>query len=253
MNKYIYISITITIFLSSCISKKQVLYMQDLNNEDINSVISSQHILQENDILNISVTSLELKASIPYNINLSVNNMPANIDLMKLNGYLVTKGKTINFPVLGEISVSGKTIHDLENYLKKRLETEGYLIKPNIIVRLINSKVTILGEVNQPGTFNFTENNISMLQALGFAGDLTIDGSREDVIVIREIDGKRVTTKLDLTSASLLNSPYQNILPNDVIIVNPNSKKVKSAGIVGNLTNVLSIASILLSTIILIR
>ena len=71
--------------------------------------------------------------------------------------------------------------------------------------------------------------------------------------MIRQIDGKRVTTKLDLTKASLLNSPYQNILPNDIIIVNPNSKKIKSAGIVGNLTNVLSIASILLSTIILIR
>jgi polysaccharide export outer membrane protein len=104
-----------------------------------------------------------------------------------------------------------------------------------------------------PGTYTFTENNISLLQALGLAGDLTIDGNRKDIILIRVADCKRINTKLDLTSTSWLNSTYQNIKPNDVIIVNPNSKKVKSAGLVGNISIVLSIASILLSSIILIR
>ena len=175
------------------------------------------------------------------------------LDLIQLNGYLVSNNKTINFPILGEISVAGKTAHDLENYLKQRLESEGHLLKPNVTIRLLNAKFTILGEVNMPGTFTFTEKNISILQALGLAGDLTIDGNRKDIIIIRESDGKRITTKLDLTSSSFLNSPYQNIQPNDVIIVNPNSKKIASAGLVGNTSTVLSIASILLSTIILIR
>ena len=79
-----------------------------------------------------------------------------------------------------------------------------------------------------PGTYTFTENNITLLQALGLAGDLTIDGNRQDIILIRVADGKRITTKLDLTSASWLNSTYQNIKPNDVIIVNPNTKKMKN-------------------------
>ena len=150
-------------------------------------------------------------------------------------------------------SVAGKTTQNLENYLKEILQSGGHLIKPNVIVRLLNSKVTILGEVRSPGTYNFTENNISLLQALGLAGDLTIDGNRKDILLIRESDGQRTTTKLDLTSSSFLISSYQYIQPNDVIIVNPNLKKVTSAGLIGNISTFLSIASILLSTIILIK
>ena len=104
-----------------------------------------------------------------------------------------------------------------------------------------------------PGTYSFMENNISLMQALGLAGDLTIDGNRKDIILIRGSDGLRTIVNLDLTSASFLASPYQNIQPNDVIIVNPNTKKVVSAGLIGNISTFLSIASILLSTIILIK
>ena len=127
------------------------------------------------------------------------------------------------------------------------------MIKPNVNVRLLNGKVTVLGEVNNPGTYTFTEKNITLFQCLGLAGDLTIDGNRQDIILIRETDGKRTVVNIDLTSANWLMSPYQNVQPNDVLIINPNSKKVKSAGLLGNISTALSIASILLSTIILIR
>ena len=257
ISKYIFKYITPIFFLiilfNSCKTAKDILYIQDLNSTDISKVYSSQNILQENDILKIDVSSLEIKASVPYNKPMIGGVVGNNIDILQLNGYLVSSNKTINFPVLGEISVAGITVDDLENYLRERLENEGHLIKPNVSIRLINSKVTILGEVNTPGTYTFTEKNISLLQAIGLAGDLTIDGNRKDIVLIRESDGDRTTTKLDLTSASFLTSPYQNIHPNDVIIVNPNSKKIKSAGLVGNIPTVLSIASILLSTIILIR
>jgi polysaccharide export outer membrane protein len=248
-----YFTLAVLFFLCSCVSKKELLYLQDIQASNNSKVISSINILQENDILKIDVTSLEMKASIPYNKGASGNTMLNSTDLMQLNGYLVSKNKTINFPVLGEISVEGKTTKNLEDALKKQLESEGHLIKANVSVRLLNAKITILGEVNMPGTYTFTENNITLLQALGLAGDLTIDGNRKDLIVIRETDGKRIAKTLDLTSASWLNGPYQNIHPNDVIIVNPNSKKVKSAGLIGNISTALSIASILLSTIILIR
>lgn len=255
MNKYIlfYIQmIGFMLFFSSCVSKKNLLYLQDLQSYNNSEVISSQNILQENDILKIDVTSIEMNASIPYN-KASVPNNFASLQLLQLNGYIVSKKKTINFPILGEISVSGKTTEDLEQYLKELLESEGHLINPNVTVRLLNSKVTILGEVRNPGTYTFTEKNISLLQAIGLAGDLTIDGNRKDIIVIRESDGQRTTTNIDLTSASWLTGLYQNIRPNDVIIINPNSKKITSAGLIGNISTVLSIASILLSTIILIK
>ena len=241
------------LFFQSCVSKKQVLYFQDIASLDISKVKSTQNTLQENDILKIDVTSLEMKASLSYN-KVSPQNIVANsLEQMQISGYLVTKNKTINFPVLGEISVAGKTAQDLENFLIKRLENDGHLIKPNVSVRLLNAKVTILGEVNRPGTYTFTEKNLSFLQVIGLAGDLTIDGNRKDIILIRESDSNRTVTNIDLTSADWLMSSFNNILPNDVIIINPNSKKVKSAGLLGNITTALSIASILLSTIILIR
>jgi polysaccharide export outer membrane protein len=241
------------LILQSCVSKKQVLLMQDIDEYDIIKVTSSQNILQENDILKIEVTSLEMKASIPYNKASSQANGINSLALMQINGYLVSKNKTINFPVLGEISVEGKTTTDLEDDIKQQLESEGHLIKPNVSVRLLNAKFTILGEVKMPGTYTFTENNISLLQALGLAGDLTIDGNRHDIRLIREIDGQRFSTNIDITSADFLTSSFQNVKPNDVIIINPNSKKVKSAGLLGNISTALSIASILLSSIILIR
>jgi polysaccharide biosynthesis/export protein len=227
--------------------------MQDINEKYISEVTLSNYTFQKNDILKIDVTSLETKASIPYNKVSSAGMVGNSVDLMQLTGYLVSSNKTINFPVLGLISVADKTLEDLENDLKNRLENEGHLINPIVSVRLLNAKVTILGEVKSPGTYTFTEKNISLLQAIGLAGDLTIDGNRNDIILIRESDGERTTTKLDITSASFLNSSFQNIQPNDVIIVNQNSKKISSAGLVGNISTVLSIASILLSTIILIK
>ena len=227
--------------------------MQDINEVDISKVTTFQNIIQENDILKIDITSLEMNASIPYNKASIANNLGNSLEILQLNGYLVSVNNTINFPILGEISVADKTTLDLEKYLVNLLESEGHLINPNVTVRLLNSKFTILGEVNRPGTYNFTEKNINFLQALGLAGDLTIDGNRKDVVIIRESNGQRTTTKLDLTSAVWLSSPNQNILANDVIIVNPNSKKITSAGLIGNISTVLSIASILLSTIILIK
>ena len=252
-NFFYLLTIGFLLFFSSCVSKKNLLYLQDIQNYNNSEVISSKKNIQENDILKIDVTSLELSASLPYNQPLFQTNAGINLEGMQLIGYLVSDNKTINFPVLGEISVAEKTPQDLEKYLKNLLEMGGHLINPRVTVRLLNSKVTILGEVRSPGTFTFTEKNISLLQALGLAGDLTIDANRKNIIVIRESNGQRTTTKIDLTSASWLSSLYQNIQPNDVIIVSPNSKKVTSAGLIGNISTVLSIASILLSTIILIK
>ena len=178
--------------------------------------------------------------------------MANSLDLIKLEGYLVSQDKTINFPVLGIVSVAGKTTTALEKELKERLKAGGYLIDPVVTVRLLNAKVTLLGEVKAPGTYTFTENNMSFLQALGLAGDLTINGDREDVILIRNVDGIQTASHLNLTSANWLSGPNQNIKPNDVIVVNPNASKVKTAGFIGNASVVLAMASIILSSIVIL-
>jgi len=249
--KYIFSSLLALTLLQSCVSKKEMLYLQDLESFNNTEVTFTNHTLQVDDILKISVRALMPEAALPYNNVTGGSVVANNIDVMKLDGYLVSQNSTINFPVLGELSVKDKTTQDLENDIKKLLVDGGYLISPNVTVRLLNAKFTILGEVLRPGTFSFTENNISLLQALGLAGDLTINGSREDVVVLRYVDGVQTTARINLTSANFLSGSYQMIKPNDVIIVNPNSARVSSAGYVGNLSAILSIASVILTSILL--
>ena len=119
-------------------------------------------------------------------------------------------------------------------------------------VRLLNAKVTILGEVNRPGTYNFTEQFISIPQALGYAGDLTIQGKRTDIILVREQEGTRTSSRIDLTTTNWMNNPEYRVMPNDVIVVNPNITKVKSSGFVGNASVVMSIVTTLLSITVLL-
>ncbi|MGC1631603.1 MAG: polysaccharide biosynthesis/export family protein, partial [Gelidibacter sp.] len=167
-------------------------------------------------------------------------------------GYLVSENNSINFPQMGIIYTKDKTTGQLQEELTKLLEDGGHLKNPTVNVRLINAKVTILGEVKAPGTYNFTEESVNLMQALGLAGDLNINGKRDDVLLIREADGVFNTTHLNLTSAELLTSPYYFIKPNDVIMVNPNGPKIKSSGFVGNVGTFISVFSILLSTVLLI-
>lgn len=225
--------------------------MQDVDDYVNENVPYTNAKIQPNDVLNISVGALVADSAIPY--NKMVNNTGGNsVELMQLQGYLVSEELTINFPILGILSVKDKTTQEFAIYLKKLLEDNGHLKNPTVDVRLINGKVTILGEVNQPGTYNFTEQNITLLQALGYARDLTINGKREDIILMRDEKGVRQITHIDLTKGDWLNGPYNFIKPNDIIVVNPNQPKVKSAGFVGNTATVISVVSILLSTIVLI-
>src|SRR5690606_2279949 len=159
---------------------------------------------------------------------------------------------TIKFPVLGKIDVSGKTTTQLEEYLKQLLEDGGHLKNPVVIVRIVNSKVTVLGAVGSPGTYSFTEQNITLPQALGYAGDLNIKGVRHDILIIREENGVRSVGHIDMTQTNWFDSPYYWIKQNDVIVVDPNGPMVKSSGYITNIAGLLGVFSIILSTILLI-
>ena len=244
----------ILILIQSCVTKKDILYMQDDYVHLPLELSHNDNTIQVDDILDIRVTTLIPEASTPYNRGTSMGKQ-SNVSLenMKLEGYLVSQNKTINFPVLGTLSVANKSLIDLEKDLVKLLVDDSLLVNPTVTVRLLNSKVTILGEVNKPGTYTFTENSISFLQGLGLAGDLTINGDREDVLLIRSFDGILTTKHLNLTSADWLSGPYERIKPNDVIIVNPNGSKIKSSAFFGNSSSFVAIASLLISTVVLIN
>lgn len=250
MKHIIRILVVICLF-NSCANKKEILYLQDAEAYDNTVINYTTPKIQPNDVLKITVGALEAETVIPYNKS-SNSGQGGSLEIMQLEGYIVTDKYSINFPELGDISVKDLTPMQLQSKIKTLLQDAGQLKNPTVNVRLLNAKVTILGEVANPGTFTFAEQNITLLQALGYAGDLTINGKREDILIMRESDSLRQISHVDLTSAELLNSPFYYIRPNDVIIVNPNAPKIKSSGFVGNVGTFISVFSILLSTILII-
>jgi polysaccharide export outer membrane protein len=238
-------------FLSSCASKKDIILFQDIQESTQNKVTYTLPKIQINDILDVKISTLNPETAIPYNAISSLNAVPT-IELMKLQGNLVSAEGKINLPVLGSITASGKTTADLEKEIVLVLENNGHLKNPTVNVRILNAKVTVLGEVKMPGTYSYTEQSISLPQALGYAGDVTIEANRKEVILIREEDGVRKYHKIDLTKSDWFNSPYYTIKQNDIVYVYPNNVKVKSSGFIGNTSTVLSVISILLTTYVLL-
>ncbi|KFF02519.1 polysaccharide biosynthesis/export family protein [Flavobacterium hydatis] len=252
MNKYIYALASFLLLLQSCASKKEILYFQDSTTYQSSPIEYTGSLIQPNDILSITVGAKVPETVIPYNIQPLGANSMSNIETIKLQGYLVSPQGAIIFPVLGSISVANKTTSALEQELKNTLEAGGHLIDPTVSIRLLNAKVTVLGEVNKPGTYSFTEQYLTLPQALGYAGDLTINGKRKDIILIRESEGVRTIKHLDLTTTDWMNNPDYTIRQNDVLVINPNNSKVKSSGYIGNAATILTIASLVLSTVILL-
>jgi polysaccharide export outer membrane protein len=239
-------------FLTSCASKKDVILFQDIQESQQNKVNFAFPKIQINDILDIKISALNPETAIPYNASVANINALQSLELIKLNGYLVSEEGKVILPVLGDIIVAGKTKDDLEKELAHILESKGHLKNPTVNVRILNAKVTVLGEVKMPGTYTYTEQYISLPQALGYAGDVTAEANRKEVVIIREEDGIRKYHKIDLTKSDWFNSPYFTIKQNDIVYVYPNNVKVKSTGFIGNTATVLSVISILLTSFVLL-
>lgn len=250
--KHILLLLSALLFLNSCATKKDILYLQDVDTNGVGAIIYQASKIQPNDILKITIESLSPEAALPYNKTVTQGQRSTSLDIMQLDGYVVSLNNSIVFPVLGAISTANKTTEELEEFIRHKLTSEGHLSDARVNVRLINAKVTILGEVGRPGTFNYTDQNLTLMQALGLAGDLTINGERRDILMTREVDGIRKVTHIDLTSADFMNSEYYFIKPNDLIVVNPNNPKVKSSGFIGNVGTVATVISLVLSITILL-
>jgi polysaccharide export outer membrane protein len=247
-----YLVILLVLFLASCATKKSVILFQDLDENISKEVVHTDRKVQVNDILDIKISTLIPETAIPYNSGGRASNMIANVEILKLQGYLVSAEGNVSLPILGQIPVGNKTIFEIQNDIKTKLEENGHLLNPTVVVRVLNAKVTILGEVRSPGTYGYTEQFITLPQALGYAGGVTIDADRKQTWLIREEEGKRQYYKLDLTKTDWFDSPVYTIKQNDIIYVYPNDVKVKSAGFIGNTSTVLSVASILLTTYVLL-
>tara|TARA_R110000850_G_scaffold277086_1_gene422384 strand:- start:119470 stop:120273 length:804 start_codon:yes stop_codon:yes gene_type:complete len=250
-------SATLVLFLllTSCVSKKEIIYMQDIESITSNTEkLYSTTVIQPNDILNINVSAFDMEAVAPFNLIMSTRpqqnqEMQATTSGQKLN-YLVSNEGTIEFPVLGTVAVGGLTRQEVT--LKLKTEISTYVKDPIVNVTIANYKVTVLGEVTSPGTFTVPDERITLLEALGRAGDLTIFGKRDNIIILREKDGVKSHTLVDITKSDFLHSPYYFLQQNDVIYVQPNSAQVSSAAYNRNTSVYISIASVLISLLLVI-
>ncbi|WP_242672969.1 polysaccharide biosynthesis/export family protein [Niastella yeongjuensis] len=190
-------------------------------------------VIQNNDLLNITVSSLNPEASAVFNQpgganNNNNSNSQPTATTTPANGYLVDGEGNIQFPFLGTIKASGMTKDELKDKLTKSLVDKKLLVDPIITVRFLNFKVTVLGEVAHPTVVTVPSESITLLEALGLAGDLTIYAQRDNVLVIRDENGKKLTHRLNLNSTELFSSPYYYLKSNDVVYVEPNKAKVAS-------------------------
>ena len=174
------------------------------------------------------------------------------MDSYRINGYLVNSDGFIKIPSLKPVYVNDLTITQASNLIEKLLSDEEILSNSTVDIKIVNSYFTVLGEVNMPGRYSFLENNMNLFQALGIAGDLTINGKRDDIKILSLKEGAMKINSIDITSSEFLKSKKFQIFPGDIIIVNANNARVKNAGIVGNFGNLLSVLSFILSTIIVI-
>lgn len=240
------------LLISSC-SYKGVPYFQDLNNTTpVKEVIANYKELtvQPEDIIGISVSSLNSEASSVFNYNLNTITGTSQISPNNpIVGYLVDEKGAIQLPLIGNLKVSDLTLSAIRETIQSRLNE--YLKQPVVNVRLINFKVSIMGDVLRPGVYPVQNQRISIAEALTMAGDLNITALRNNVVLIRESGGNREYIRIDLTSKKLFNSPYYYLKTNDILYVQPGRNKFASVDNsyrnIGILISALSIVAILLT------
>jgi polysaccharide biosynthesis/export protein len=215
--------------LSSCVNTRKAVYFPDVKNDTLrNTPEVPESTIQSNDVLGITVTSPDPQATAMFNLTSSVS-APSNPS-MQLAGYLVSTEGYIKFPELGEIKVTGLTKAQLEKGITTSLLKRGLLKDPIVTIRHLNFRVTVLGEVARPAVINVPSEKISMLEAIGLAGDITIYGKRDNILLIREEGGQKITRRFNLNSNELFSSEFYYLKSNDVLYVEPNKARVASTG-----------------------
>ncbi|HEY0897869.1 MAG TPA: polysaccharide biosynthesis/export family protein [Sphingobacteriaceae bacterium] len=219
------------LLFTSCSTQKDLVYFSDLDNGQRFELAVPQKTepqIQPNDMLSITVSTLSPESNVLFSGGANVSRVSNNSSYPSAsgtaaNGYVVDKNGFINFPVLGQVKVGGLTKDDVRE--KLTADISKYVKSPIVNVAFENFKVTVIGEVNRPSTFTVNNDNINLLEALGLAGDMTVYGKRENVLIIREQNGKRTMNRVNLNRKDVLNSPFFYLKQNDIVYVEPDKSK----------------------------
>ena len=236
--------VAVVLFSLSCTPYKNVPYFQDLPKDSAFTEKISNYtplLIQPGDLLAVHVNSLNPEADARFNYNLDhvIGNSSAPPPVGSTNvavsaadaenevyGYLVDQEGNIRLPSVGAVKVSGLSTLEIATKLESVLA--GDLTKPNINVRLVNFKISVLGDVQKPGSYTVPNERITLTEGLALAGDLNTTGLRRNVLLVRETDGTRKYVTLDLTSKEIFKSPYFYLKNNDIIYVQPNKARVNA-------------------------
>lgn len=219
---------------SSCVSNKKIAYFQDIQTVNQakleNAVAFTEPTIQPDDILSINIFTLNQQTGSIINQAASTPTLGGNTNTSlatQNTGFLVDKNGEIELSLIGKIKVSGLTTYQARELIREK--AADVYKQPNVQLRFANFKVSVLGEVNAPSAYTLPNEKVSILDALSLAGDLTIYGKRDNVLIVRDNDGKKEFARLDLNSSNIFNSPFYYLKQNDVIYVEPNKRKVSAS------------------------
>lgn len=238
------LTLLLSILLFSCTTPKKISYMQGVTEGMAFNDVKKTIRVQPGDKISIVVKSKDPQLTELFNLatatqSISMGSGSSTSGNRLLSYYSITTDGCVDFPVLGKLKVSGMTREDIVNMIQERLMSENLVKDPIVTVEFANLHYSVLGEVSRPGQFDIDRDNISLFDAISRAGDLSILGRRDNVMVMREQDGKKEIYRVDLTNAdSIMNSPVAYLQQNDIIYVEPNNVKKRQSTVNGN--NVLS-------------
>ncbi len=236
------------LLLFSCGSKKDILYLQGIDkNKSYDAATVYEPVLQPDDLLSIIVSTESQEIAAPFNLP---EIQSTDSDYRGLKTYLIDNAGYIDFPILGKVKLGGLTRTEANN--KMVVAVSEYVQKPIIDLRIVNYKISVLGEVNKPGSYNIVGERVTLLEALSLGGDMTIYGKRDNLLVIREKDGKKTYNRIDITQSDFLNSPFYYLSQNDVVYVEPNKTRVNSSVIGPNVFAVLSAVSLIVTVLVVL-
>ncbi len=225
---HLFALIACTALLNSCVNPKEVLYLQDAQDNTRETIRKNyETLIQKDDQLYISVSSKQPELTAPFIMAEMGNATTSSNNTNKPKGYLVDANGNIVLPVIGTMKAAGKSCTTLAKDIAGKLRSNDYIKDASVNVQIMNFKFSVIGEVNKPGTYSIEGQRVTILEAISRAGDLNIDGNR-DITLIRETNGQRQIANIDLRSKDLFNSPYYYIQQNDTIYVSPSERKVNT-------------------------
>mgnify|MGYP003940926383 CR=1 FL=1 len=252
MTRFVYPLVFVGL-LSSCVVTKKTVYFNNIDTDSLKATALPQYhdpVIQPDDILSITIQTIDPASTAVVN---QVSAIPAvgassasTVGNQVITGFLVDKEGNVSIPMLGNIRLAGLTTYEARKLIAEH--ASRYFKDPTVQVRFANYKITVLGEVARPATYTVPNEKVTLLDAIGLAGDLTIYGKRENVLLIRDNGDEKEFVRLDLNSSATINSPYFYLKQNDVIYVEPGKGKVAATNAAR--TQTISIVSSIISVLI---